>query len=342
MCSPTAARSSRTCTWRCASAGSTASSGPIGRRCRPPTTPRTYAGCRRSRTSTRRSARPRSASPRSTRLGFDLAGDPNIRTDLEDRPQKTPRPCVIPADPPTVVHLITRAAGRASRLPGLPPRGGPRAPLRRLRPRPSVHLPCAVARPRADRDLLVPRRVDHARAGLARAALRPLARAGGGERGGDDLPPRVPLPTLRGEVPLRARLLVALPGGRRHVRGLRRAADRGDRLRLPRGRVRRGHGRRLLLGRLPSRVDPLRPGARRTCCRYRRRGLVAEPGDGRPPPRSCSGRARSRRARRLPSGSASTRSTSARSSWRSRATRRRSAQRCKKPVKAVAPVSRPG
>jgi hypothetical protein len=46
-----------------------------------------------------------------TELGFDLAGDPNIRTDLEDRPQKTPRPCVIPADPPSVVHLITRPQG---------------------------------------------------------------------------------------------------------------------------------------------------------------------------------------------------------------------------------------
>jgi len=46
-----------------------------------------------------------------TELGFDLAGDKNIRTDLEDRPQKTPRPCVIPADPPTVVHLITRPQG---------------------------------------------------------------------------------------------------------------------------------------------------------------------------------------------------------------------------------------
>ncbi len=44
-------------------------------------------------------------------MGFDLAGDPNIRTDLEDRPQKTPRPCVIPADPPSVVHLITRPQG---------------------------------------------------------------------------------------------------------------------------------------------------------------------------------------------------------------------------------------
>ena len=44
-------------------------------------------------------------------LGFDLAGDPNIRSDLEDRPQKSPRACVIASDPPRVVHLITRAQG---------------------------------------------------------------------------------------------------------------------------------------------------------------------------------------------------------------------------------------
>jgi hypothetical protein len=44
-------------------------------------------------------------------LGFDLAADPNIRPDLEDRPQKTPRACVIASDPPKVVHLITRAQG---------------------------------------------------------------------------------------------------------------------------------------------------------------------------------------------------------------------------------------
>src|SRR4029079_6959676 len=44
-------------------------------------------------------------------LGFDLAGDPNIRPDLDDRPQKAPRDCVIASDPPKVVHLITRAQG---------------------------------------------------------------------------------------------------------------------------------------------------------------------------------------------------------------------------------------
>jgi hypothetical protein len=45
------------------------------------------------------------------RLGFDLENEPNIKLDLDDRPQKSPRACVIPADPPTVVHLITRAQG---------------------------------------------------------------------------------------------------------------------------------------------------------------------------------------------------------------------------------------
>jgi len=45
------------------------------------------------------------------RLGFDLEHEPNIKLDLDDRPQKSPRACVIPADPPKIVHLITRAQG---------------------------------------------------------------------------------------------------------------------------------------------------------------------------------------------------------------------------------------
>jgi hypothetical protein len=44
-------------------------------------------------------------------LGFDLAAEKGIRPDLEDRPQKSPRACVIASDPPRVVHLITRAQG---------------------------------------------------------------------------------------------------------------------------------------------------------------------------------------------------------------------------------------
>jgi hypothetical protein len=44
-------------------------------------------------------------------LGFDLPAQTNIRLDLDDRPQKSPRACVIASDPPQVVHLITRAQG---------------------------------------------------------------------------------------------------------------------------------------------------------------------------------------------------------------------------------------
>jgi hypothetical protein len=46
-----------------------------------------------------------------TRLGFALASEERIRLDLDDRPQKNPRACVIASDPPTLVHLITRAQG---------------------------------------------------------------------------------------------------------------------------------------------------------------------------------------------------------------------------------------
>jgi hypothetical protein len=44
-------------------------------------------------------------------LGFDLAANSGINLDLDDRPQKSPRACVIASDPPAVVHLITRAQG---------------------------------------------------------------------------------------------------------------------------------------------------------------------------------------------------------------------------------------
>ena len=44
-------------------------------------------------------------------LGFDLENEPNVRLDLDDRPQKNPRACVIASDPPRLVHLITRAQG---------------------------------------------------------------------------------------------------------------------------------------------------------------------------------------------------------------------------------------
>jgi hypothetical protein len=47
-------------------------------------------------------------------LGFEIDAIPNIRLDLEDRPQKSPRACVIASDAPEIVHLITRAQGGLS------------------------------------------------------------------------------------------------------------------------------------------------------------------------------------------------------------------------------------
>jgi hypothetical protein len=44
-------------------------------------------------------------------LGLDIERTQGIRLDLDDRPQKSPRACVIASDPPKVVHLITRAQG---------------------------------------------------------------------------------------------------------------------------------------------------------------------------------------------------------------------------------------
>ena len=52
-------------------------------------------------------------------IGLDLAERPNIHTDLDDRPQKTPRPCVIALDPPKAVHLITRSLGGLQDYAGL-------------------------------------------------------------------------------------------------------------------------------------------------------------------------------------------------------------------------------
>ncbi len=170
--------------------------------------------------------------------------------------------------------------GRAPRLPGVPARGRACAPLRRRRPGAAVHLPQAVARPRADRDLQLHRGGDLARAGLARRALRALRRAGARECRSDGLPRGAALPPLHGEAPVRARVLGPLQRGRRDGRRLLRAAHRRHRHSLPGGELPLRHGLRLLLGRLPPRLDPLRAAAAASRPRGGG-GLVAQPADGR-------------------------------------------------------------
>ena len=93
-------------------------------------------------------------------LGFDLAGDPNIKPDLDDRPQKAPRACVIASDPPQVVHLITRAQGGLHDYQAFLHEAGHALHYAGCDPSLPVHVPAPLARPRADRDLLVHRRGD--------------------------------------------------------------------------------------------------------------------------------------------------------------------------------------
>ena len=298
---------------RSASAGSTACWGRSARR-RPRA--RTWHGSgasRRSSRPTRRSGACRSASRRCVRSGSTSTAEQGIRPDLEDRPQKSPRACVIASDPPRVVHLITRAQGGLHDYEAFLHEAGH-----------ALHYAgCDPALPLAFRRLSR----DHAlteiysflldsisqRARLARRALRPLGRRGARERRRGALLEHAALPPLLGEARVRDRLLDALPDRRRHARRIRGAADGGDGHPLPGGEPPRRHGRRLLLGRLPPRLDPLRPAARVPPPRGRRR----TGGGDRRPERSCatsSARARARRRRRSRSGSASTRSTPRRSS----------------------------
>ena len=193
-------------------------------------------------------------------------GEPNIKLDLDDRPQKSPRACVIASDPPQVVHLITRAQGGLHDYQAFLHEAGHALHYAGCDPGPAVHLPQHLARPRADRDLLVHPRGDLARAGLAREHFGLSERGGRDERRGDDLPGGAALPPLHGEVPVRARVLGAVQRRRRHARRLLRAADRGDQRPLPLGRLPRGHGRGLLLGRLPARLDPRGAARARTSC----------------------------------------------------------------------------
>ena len=144
-------------------------------------------------------------------LGLDIENTPGIRLDLDDRPQKSPRACVIASDPPNVVHLITRAQGGLHDYQAFLHEAGH-----------ALHYAgCDPALPYTFRKLSR----DHAlteiysyiieaiyeRAGLARAALRPHGRGGGRERRGDGLPRSAAVPPLHRQAPVRAGVLGPLP-----------------------------------------------------------------------------------------------------------------------------------
>ena len=166
-------------------------------------------------------------------LGFDLAAATNIKLDLDDRPQKAPRACVIASDPPSVVHLITRAQGGLHDYQAFLHEAGHALHYGGVDPA----LPIAFRRLARDHALTeiysyIVEAISnepewHARHfGLSDEQARR-------ERRGDRLPRGDPLPALRGQAPLRARLLGPLHRGRRYPRRLRGVPHRRDRRPLP-------------------------------------------------------------------------------------------------------------
>ena len=203
------------------------------RRFRRATTPPGCGGSRRSSRPTRRTARPRSACETLEALGFDLNAQPNIKLDLDDRPQKSPRACVIASDPPKVVHLITRAQGGLHDYQAFLHEAGHALHYAGCDP----ELPYTFRR--ISRDHALTEIYSYIVEAISREPewhelyFGLVARAGARERRGDDVPRGAALPPLRGEAALRARLLVAVQRRRRRRRRLRAAADRSDRHSLP-------------------------------------------------------------------------------------------------------------
>ena len=154
------------------------------------------------------------------------------QADLEDRPQKSPRACVIASDPPRLVHLITRAQGGLHDYEAFLHEAGhalhyagcdPTLPLR------SGGCP----RPCADGDLLVPARLDRPRARMACASTSGSPRRRPSSMREARAFRRPALPSLHGEARLRARLLGALPRRRRHAGGYEERLTAATGIRYP-------------------------------------------------------------------------------------------------------------
>ena len=195
-------------------------------------------------------------------LGFDLANEKSIKLDLDDRPQKSPRACVIASDAPNVVHLITRAQGGLHDYQAFLHEAGHALHYAGVDPQ----LPYTF------RNLSR----DHALTEIYSFVLEAISREPGwhAEHFGlsDDEAQRNAEATVFLEALLYRRYAAKLGfelefwgrfrRGRRDSGRVRRAPGRGDRGPLSLRCVPRRHGRRVLLGRLPARVDPLRAAAR--------------------------------------------------------------------------------
>ena len=197
-------------------------------------------------------------------LGFDMNAQPNIKLDLDDRPQKSPRACVIASDPPTVVHLITRAQGGLHDYQAFLHEAGHALHYAGCDP----DLPYTFRR--------ISR--DHALTEIYSYIVEAISREPewhelyfglSPEQARENAEATTFLEALlyrRYEAKLRYELdFWSRFNGDGGDRGrLRAAAHRGDRHSLPQGELPLGHGRRLLLGRLSPCLDPLGAAAART------------------------------------------------------------------------------
>ena len=249
-------------------------------------------------------------------IGLNMDEMPGIRLDLDDRPQKSPRACVIASDPPKVVHLITRAQGGLHDYQAFLHEAGHALHYASVDPA----LPYTFRK--------ISR--DHALTEIYSYIVEAISREPGwhaehfgldDEQAAENAEATVFLEALlfrryAAKLRYRARLLGPVRRRRRHARRLLRVPDGGDRDPLPGRELPLRHGLGLLLGRLPARLDPLRAAP----AVPRPRGRARTGGAG---PRRASGcsrsgaRGRVRRVRRSPRGSATSRSTPARccTSW---------------------------
>src|SRR5215204_3039718 len=144
---------------------------------------------------------------------------------------------------------------RAGRLHGLLPRGRTRPALRQRGPRARLCRTRRLHEQRPHRDLQLPPRASHPQPGLAHQGGRP---AGGGRRRGD-LPRRAHETLLRAPVRsqarLRARFFRGPARGRAQPEALHLDAFERDPLRVRARELPERHGPRLLLCRLPARLD---------------------------------------------------------------------------------------
>ena len=242
------------------------------------------------------------------RLGFEIQSIPGIRLDLDDRPQKSPRACVIASDPPNLVHLITRAQGGLHDYQAFLHEAGH-----------ALHYAgCDPSLPYTFRKISR----DHALTEIYSYIVEAISREPGWhaehfglsdeqaqrERRGDDLPRGAALPPLHREAPVRARVLGRFPEDGGTPAGYSERLTSATGIHYPAENYPLGHGFGLLLRRLPPGLDPFGP-APAPPARRGRRGLVAQPRDGgaaaRALPRGDASHERGDRRR----GSAPTRST---------------------------------